>query len=139
MNDSQDSPNDTTDDSTGAPMPGNAPDTTPDRAGATTDAVPGSHDAVNESDAADAADENEGSTSFYVRRSRVPTLGFWVALAIAIPIAVALVVSPFLHFGDLSGVVNFVLVTAVFVGIPLAAVAAAVDAFRHRTSRRRRR
>jgi len=88
-------------------------------------------------DAADTADESEGSTSFYVRRSRVPTLGFWVALAIAIPIVVALVVSPFLNFGDLTAVANFVLVAAVFVGIPLAAVAAAVDAFRHRSSRRR--
>lgn len=117
MNDTQDPSNDTTDAS---------PDDTAEATSASS---------ADES-TADPADESAGSTSFYVRRNRVPTLGFWVALAIAVPIVVALVVSPFLNFGDLTAVANFVLVAAVFVGIPLAAVAAAVDAFRHRSSRR---
>lgn len=157
MNDTQDPPNDTTDtsadDSAGATSASIASESTAGAAhGADTAHAAGTADAARATDAADAADaapaddpadaadtadESEGSTSFYVRRSRVPTLGFWVALAIAIPIVVALVVSPFLNFGDLTAVANFVLVAAVFVGIPLAAVAAAVDAFRHRSSRRR--
>lgn len=157
MNDTQDPPNDTTDtsadDGAGATSASIAAESTAGAAhGADTAHAAGTADAARATDAADAADaapaddpadaadtadESEGSTSFYVRRSRVPTLGFWVALAIAIPIVVALVVSPFLNFGDLTAVANFVLVAAVFVGIPLAAVAAAVDAFRHRSSRRR--
>lgn len=157
MNDTQDPPNDTTDtsadDGAGATSASIAAESTAGAAhGADTAHAAGTADADRATDAADAADaapaddpadaadtadESEGSTSFYVRRSRVPTLGFWVALAIAIPIVVALVVSPFLNFGDLTAVANFVLVAAVFVGIPLAAVAAAVDAFRHRSSRRR--
>ncbi|MGO2605917.1 MAG: hypothetical protein ACTH8V_02295 [Brachybacterium tyrofermentans] len=157
MNDTQDPPNDTTDtsadDGAGATSASIAAESTAGAAhGADTAHAAGTADAAratdaadaadaapadDPTDAADAADESEGSTSFYVRRSRVPTLGFWVALAIAIPIVVALVVSPFLNFGDLTAVANFVLVAAVFVGIPLAAVAAAVDAFRHRSSRRR--
>lgn len=136
MNDTQDAMNTTPDDSH------DAVDDTAAAADPTggTGAADGAAEDADE-DAAEDTDEDadEGSTSFYVRRSRVPTLGFWVALAIAIPIVVALVVSPFLHFGDLSGVVNFALMAAVFVGIPLAAVAAAVDALRHRSSTRRRR
>lgn len=123
MNDIQDIPDD---------IPDSSIDTTD-----TTDTSIGAPTEGSADDAADGADEGDGSTSFYVRRSRVPTLGFWVALALVIPVVVALVVSPFLNFGDLSGVFTFVLVSAVFVGIPLAAVAAAVDAFRHRGSRRR--
>ncbi|WP_193104825.1 hypothetical protein [Brachybacterium sp. FME24] len=86
-------------------------------------------------------DRPEGATdtSVYVRRSRTPTLGFWVALVIVVPAVVALVISPFLDFVDLGGVVNFVLLTAVFVGVPLAAVAAGIDAFVHRSSGRRSR
>lgn len=76
----------------------------------------------------------EGSTSLYVRRGRTPTLGFWVTLTLVIPAVAALVISPFFDFADLTGVLNFVLVAVVFVGVPLAAVAAAVDSFLHRPS-----
>lgn len=71
-------------------------------------------------------------TSVYVRRGRTPTLGFWVAIALAVPAVLALLSAPFFDFVDLGGVVNFVLMAVVFVGLPLAAVVAAVDAYRHR-------
>ena len=71
-------------------------------------------------------------TSVYVRRGRTPTLGFWVAIALAVPAVLALLSAPFFDFVDLGGVVNFVLIAVVFVGLPLAAVVAAVDAYRHR-------
>ncbi|APX34332.1 hypothetical protein BH708_18285 [Brachybacterium sp. P6-10-X1] len=80
-----------------------------------------------------------GSTSIYVRRRRIPTLAFWVAVLIAAPMVIALVISPFLVFRDTSSVVTFVLVVGVFVGIPLAAVAAVVDAVRNRSGGPRRR
>lgn len=79
------------------------------------------------------------STSIYVRRGRTPTLGFWVALAIALPAVAALISAPFFDFPDLGAVVNFVLMAAVMVGLPLAALAALIDAIRHRSPRSRRR
>lgn len=79
------------------------------------------------------------ATSVYVRRGRTPTLGFWVALALVVPAAAALLAAPFFQFQDLSSVLNFMLVAAVFVGLPLAAIAALVDALRHRDRKRRRR
>ena len=75
-----------------------------------------------------------GSTSIYVRRRRTPALGFWVTLAIAVPAVVALLISPLFDFVDATGVLNFMLTSAVFIGVPLAAIAAAIDAFRHRSS-----
>ncbi|MDN6302729.1 MAG: hypothetical protein L0J57_06755 [Brachybacterium sp.] len=78
-------------------------------------------------------------TSLYVRRRRTPTLGFWVAVAIVVPAVAALLVAPFLELGDLGGVLNFMLVAAVIVGLPLAAIAALADAMRHRGEKHRRR
>ena len=78
-------------------------------------------------------------TSLYVRRGRTPTLGFWVALALIVPAVAALVAAPFFGFGDISSVLNFMLVAAVFVGLPLAGIAALVDSMRHRGEKRRRR
>ncbi|MDN5821716.1 MAG: HNH endonuclease, partial [Brachybacterium sp.] len=78
-------------------------------------------------------------TSLYVRRGRTPTLGFWVALAIVAPAVAALLSAPLFDFADLSGVLNFMLVAAVFVGLPLAAIAALVDAIRHSGEGRQRR
>lgn len=71
-------------------------------------------------------------TSIYVRRGRTPTLGFWVALAIALPAVAALISAPFFDFADLGGVLNFVLLAAVVVGLPLATIAAVIDSVRHR-------
>lgn len=96
------------------------------------------HDGDAEQPTADAQPESE-VTSLYVRRGRTPTLGFWVALAIAVPAVAALLSAPFFQFADISGVLNFMLVAAVFVGLPLAAIAALVDAIRHRGEERRRR
>ena len=89
----------------------------------------------NPADAAGPA--GPGDTSLYVRRGRIPTLGFWVALALAVPAVAALISAPFFDFPDLGGVVTFVLLAVVFVGLPLAAIAAVVDSLRHRTPRRR--
>ncbi|ATG52690.1 hypothetical protein CFK38_15015 [Brachybacterium vulturis] len=86
----------------------------------------------------DAQGESE-VTSLYVRRSRTPTLGFWVTLALIAPAVVALLGSFFLPFTDISSVLNFMLVAVVFVGLPLAAIAALVDAIRHRRGPKRRR
>ena len=66
-------------------------------------------------------------------------MGFWVAVLIALPALAALISSPFFDFPDLGAVVNFVLLAATLVGLPLAAIAAVVDAVRHRSSKTRRR
>ena len=68
----------------------------------------------------------------YVRRGRTPTLGFWVALCLAVPALLALFSAPFFDFSDLGQVLNFMLMAAVFVGMPLAGIAAAIDAWKHR-------
>lgn len=92
-----------------------------------------------ESTPAGTSAEESTDTSIYVRRGRTPTLGFWVALAIALPAVAALISAPFFDFPDLGAVVNFVLMAAVMVGLPLAALAALIDAIRHRSPRSRRR
>src|SRR5699024_12373735 len=73
------------------------------------------------------------------RRRRTPTLEFWVALAIILPTVAALLISPLFAFADIAGVLNFMLVAAGFVGLPLAAIACAGDAIRHRAPKRPRR
>lgn len=95
-------------------------------------------DAAEPTDATDSeALDRSADTSIYVRRGRVPALGFWIVLAIAVPAVLALISSPFFGFADLGGVVNFVLLAAVFVGLPLAAIAAAIDAYMQRSSAKR--
>lgn len=91
---------------------------------------------------ADGADEagEAGSprTALYVRRRRAPALGFWVLLSFLVPGVLALLSVPLFGFGDLRGVVNFVLLAMVVIGLPLAAIASFVDARRHRREDRRR-
>jgi hypothetical protein len=88
-------------------------------------------------DRAERPERSEGETSIYVRRGRTPTLSFWVTLALAVPGLVALFSAPFLDFADLGGVFTFVLLAVLFVGLPLAAIAAVIDSVRHRGPRRR--
>ena len=77
-------------------------------------------------------------TALYVRRRRAPALGFWVLLSFLVPGVLALLSVPLFGFGDLRGVVNFVLLAMVVIGLPLAAIASFVDARRHRREGRRR-
>jgi hypothetical protein len=81
----------------------------------------------------------QAPTAIYVRRGRTPALGFWVVLCFLVPAVAALLAAPFLQFGDLRGVVNFVLLAMVVVGLPLAAIASFIDARRHRGEGRGRR
>ena len=89
----------------------------------------------------DEADELRADvqTALYVRRRRTPALGFWVLLSFLVPGAAALIAAPLLQFGDLRGVVNFVILAMVVVGLPLAAIASFIDARRHRGEGRGRR
>ena len=77
-------------------------------------------------------------TALYVRRRRATALGFWVLLSFLVPGVLALLSVPLFGFGDLRGVVNFVLLAMVVIGLPLAAIASFVDARRHRREDRRR-
>ena len=107
-------------------------------------------DAVDSAPTADPTDadadgageaEEAGSprTALYVRRRRAPALGFWVLLSFLVPGILALLSVPLFGFGDLRGVVNFVILAMVVIGLPLAAIASFVDARRHRREDRRRR
>lgn len=114
---------------------GHAGEETPPRA--EPQPTPGAPSPTGESSPSEFSDMD--ITSVYVRRRRTPTLGFWVALAIVVPTVAAMLISPLFAFADIAGVLNFMLVTAVFVGLPLAAIACAVDAIRHRAPKRPRR
>jgi hypothetical protein len=72
------------------------------------------------------------ATTLYVRRGRTPALGFWVLLSILVGAVVGLIVAFVSGAGDLGGIAMFLAYGAMFVGIPLAAIAALVDALRHR-------
>ena len=89
----------------------------------------------------DEADELRADvqTALYVRRRRTPALGFWVLLSFLVPGVAALIAAPLLQFGDRRGVVNFVILAMVVVGLPLAAIASFIDARRHRGEGRGRR
>ena len=95
--------------------------------------------AAPDADGAGEAEETESPrTALYVRRRRAPALGFWVLLSFLVPGILALLSVPLFGFGDLRGVVNFVLLAMVVIGLPLAAIASFVDARRHRREDRRR-
>ena len=105
-----------------------------------TDAAAGSAPATDGApaeEAAGAAPTGVGDVAVYVRRGRTPTLGFWVAIAIALPVLAGLVIAPLLGIGTLNGILNFMLVAGVFVGLPLAAIVCFVDAMRQRSRRPR--
>lgn len=85
-----------------------------------------------------AEEADEPRTALYVRRKRTPALGFWVLLSFLVPGVLALLSVPLFGFGDARGVVNFVLLAMVVIGLPLAAIASSIDARRHRREDRRR-
>lgn len=80
----------------------------------------------------------DGTTAIYVRRSRRPSLLFWVLLALLVPTLLGFLIAPLLGIADLGSMLNLGLLAGLFVGVPLAAAAAAVDAVRHRRRRRPR-
>lgn len=79
------------------------------------------------------------TTAVYVRRRRVPTLAFWVTLAILVGLVAGAITALVTGVGDIGGILYFAVAGGVFVGLPLALVAAIVDAVAHRAERRRTR
>lgn len=77
-------------------------------------------------------------TVILVRRRRMPSLGFWVLGCMLLAALVGAVVAYVVDVRYLAGMVYFAVTSAVFFGLPLAALAALVDALRHRRSDRRR-
>ncbi|PWH07716.1 hypothetical protein DEO23_03615 [Brachybacterium endophyticum] len=76
-------------------------------------------------------------TVLYVRRRRVPTLGFWVTLSIIVGLLAGAVTALITRVDSAGGVIYFAVTGAVFIGLPLALIAAVVDAVIHRGERRR--
>lgn len=103
----------------------------------TADATPAG-DPTDADGAGEAEEAGSPRTALYVRRRRAPALGFWVLLCFLVPGVLALLSVPLFGFGDLRGVVNFVILAMVVIGLPLAAIASFVDARRHRREDRRR-
>jgi hypothetical protein len=77
-------------------------------------------------------------TAVYVRRRRAPTLGFWVILALVVGVLAGAVTALVTRVDDLGGVIYFAVTGAVFVGLPLALIAAIIDSVTHRPRRRDR-
>ncbi|UEJ82222.1 hypothetical protein Bra3105_15470 [Brachybacterium halotolerans subsp. kimchii] len=77
------------------------------------------------------------TTAVYVRRRRVPTLAFWVTLAILVGLVAGAITAFVTGVGDVGGILYFAVTGGVFVGLPLALIAAIVDAVAHRSERRR--
>lgn len=73
-----------------------------------------------------------GGQVILVRRRRTPALGFWVALALAVTFLTGIVVAWTVGVRHGAGMLYFGVVSAAFIGFPLAMVAAVVDAVIHR-------
>ena len=85
-----------------------------------------------------AADTDEdGAQVLLVRRRRTPALGFWVLLALAVAFLGGTVVAWLAEVRAPAGMLYFGVTAAVMVGLPLAALAALVDAIADRRRRRR--
>ncbi|EWS81924.1 hypothetical protein [Brachybacterium phenoliresistens] len=102
----------------------------------------GAESAEEDGPAADAADAEDSSTPegtvILVRRRRMPSLGFWVLGCMLLAALAGAVVAYVVEVRYLAGMVYFAVTGAVFFGLPLAALAALVDALRHRRTDRRR-
>lgn len=89
-------------------------------------------------DPAETAAPAETGTAVYVRRGRTPALGLWVVLALALGAVLGLVVGAVTGVNYLAGLAYFALCGAMFIGLPLAAIAALLDAIRARRLTARR-
>ncbi|MFC0675842.1 hypothetical protein [Brachybacterium hainanense] len=90
-----------------------------------------------EDPAADPVPVPEG-TVLLVRRERAPTLGFWVVLAMMVAAGIGVIAAVVTDTLFVSGILRFAATSAVFIGLPLAAIAAVADSVRHRRRERRR-
>ncbi len=79
-------------------------------------------------DAGHAADTADATTTVYVRRSRTPNLAFWVVLLILISFFGGALAAVLRGALSLAAIFNAAMLGAVVIGVPLTAVAAAVDA-----------
>lgn len=92
------------------------------------------HTAAPDPEAADPAAEQPaaGPTALYVRRARTPTLGFWLVLIALVSAVTGILVALLRGVGDASVMLNMALLSLVAIGMPLAGIAAAIDAVRNR-------
>lgn len=74
-----------------------------------------------------------------VRRRRVPALGFWVLVAIAVAVIGGVVTAWVTGVRDVAGMLYFAATAVMVVGIPLAGISAIVDGVPHRRRRAPRR
>lgn len=85
-------------------------------------------DGADTAGVADAADTADATTTVYVRRSRTPNLAFWVVLLILISFFGGALAAVLRGALSLAAIFNAAMLGAVVIGVPLTAVAAAVDA-----------
>lgn len=74
------------------------------------------------------------TTALYARRSRTPALGLWVLIAIAVGALIGVIAALATQTFWIAGIAYFAAIGALFIGMPLAAIAALVDARRNRSA-----
>lgn len=100
------------------------------------DPDPADHDPTGAPDPAGGT----GGTVLLVRRRRVPALGFWIAVILAVAFVGGTVVGFLADVRTASGLLYFGVVSLFVIGLPVGLIAAIVDAIlERRRSRRDRR
>lgn len=107
-------------------------------------ASPAEHTDAAHPEAADTAAQAEGAhpdaagidgTTVYVRRGRTPNLAFWVVLLVLIAFFAGALFAVVLGALSLAAIFNTAMLSAMVIGVPLAAVAVLVDVLRNRRRR----
>lgn len=103
--------------------------------------------AADQADPTDAPDPDTGTETevpvehggqvLLVRRRRVPALGFWVLLAVAIPFVIGMIVAWSVGLRSLTQILYFGVTAGILGGAPLALIAAVIDQVLDRRRRRR--
>lgn len=78
-----------------------------------------------------------GGQVLLVRRRRVPALGFWVLLAVAIPFVIGMIIAWSVGLRSLTQILYFGVTAGILGGAPLALIAAVIDQVLDRRRRRR--